>query len=192
MGKRVTGGWLLLSLLVSGLVSPTLFAADDIVVTRPDGNPGSHLYLGVAAGYADYRETGDGDAGFSLSGGYRIDELLAVELGWMDLGDASKGDSKAEATALTAAVVGSLPLRTDLTAFARLGLAGWRYRLTEGGVRRDDSDTDLWFGIGLDYDVGAHSSVRFAGDFLFMSPELGGDRRDERILFFSVGFLYKP
>jgi len=118
MGKRVTGGWLLLSLLVSGLVSPTLFAADDIVVTRPDGNPGSH----------------DGDAGFSLSGGYRIDELLAVELGWMDLGDASKGDSKAEATALTAAVVGSLPLRTDLTAFARLGLAGWRYRLTEGGL----------------------------------------------------------
>ena len=188
-------GWIVLGLMVcavGGGFSAVLAADDGIVVSRPHQSFGSRLYLGAAAGYADYQEMEDGGAGFSVYGGYRLDELLAVELSWMDLGDASKGGKKVEVSALTAAVVGTWPLRTDLAAFARLGLAGWDYESSRGAGKEDDSGTDLWFGIGLDYDIGARSSVRFAGDLLFMEPELAAGQVDERIFFLSVGFVYRP
>ncbi len=184
----------ILSLVLSGAgLGSVVFAADDIVVSRPHQTAVSRLYLGAAAGYVDYREMKDGDAGFSLYGGYRLDEVLALEIGWSDLGNVNKGGDEVEISVASAAVVGSLPLRTDLTGFARLGLVGWNYELTRSGTKEKDSGTDLWFGLGLDYDIGGRSTVRFAADYLTMEPELSGiGQLDERLLFFSVGFVYKP
>ncbi len=189
--RRLANASILCGIVATGLMAP-VFAADDILVSTPHRDLLSRLYVGADVGYASYQEMDDGSAGFSLYGGYHLNEVLAIDLGWADLGDVTSGNKNGEVSVLYLDVMGKFPLQTDLTAFGKLGLAQWNYEGTQGTAKDSDSDIDVYFGIGMDYDVSGNSAVRFSADFFSIKPELFNTRQDsENIIFFSVGYVYK-
>ena len=190
--RRIVGASIFFGIAAAGLVAP-VSAADDILVSKPHRDLVSRFYIGADIGYASYREMDDGSAGYSLYGGYHLNEVLAIDLGWADLGDVTNRNKDAEVSALYLDVMGKFPLQTDLTLFGKLGLAKWNYDVTQGAAPDSDSDTDVYFGIGMDYDVSGNSAVRFSVDYFSIKPELFNIKQDdENIIFFSVGYVYKP
>ena len=175
--------------LTTAIATPA-FAAGDIVVSTPhrmSGNMASHLYFGAQLANANYEEADDSSAAFGLFGGYHLNEVLAIEAAYNDFGTAEKGGVKAEASALSLGMTGKLPIKTDLTLFGRVGLSAWDIDASVGSLKDSDSGTDVYFGIGADYDIGGTSAVRFSIDRYKMSGDI-----DEDVTSFAIGFIYKP
>lgn len=173
--------------LTTAIATPA-FAAGDITISKPhrmSSNMSSNLYAGAQLAYASYKEVDDNSAAFGLFGGFHLNEVLAVEAAYNDFGEAEKGGVKAEASAFSLGLLGKLPLKTDLTLFGRVGLAAWDIDISSGSV--SDSGTDVYFGIGADYDISGTAAVRFGID----TYSLNGDI-DEDITAFAIGFIFKP
>jgi OOP family OmpA-OmpF porin len=164
----------------------TALAADDITITRPEHSMASRLYLGASFGSAQYDNADDSSAAFSLFGGYHLNEVLALDLSYNDLGKAENGGVKTEASAFSLGVLGKLPLKNDLTLFGKVGLSSWDLDITPGP---SDSDIDVSYGLGADYDISGTTAVRFGVDFYSLN---GANNIDEDISVFSIGFVYKP
>jgi len=174
--------------LTSAIAAPT-FAAGDIIVSTPhrmSGNMASSLYFGAQLANASYKEADDSSAAIGLFGGYHLNEVLAVEAAYNDFGKAEKSGVKEEASAFSLGMLGKLPVKTDLTLFGKVGLSAWNNDIST--VSSSDSGTDVYFGIGADYDIGGRSAVRFGID----RYKMGGDAVDESITSFSIGFMYRP
>ena len=174
--------------ITTAIATPT-YAAGDIIVTTPHrmaGSMGSNLYIGAQLANASYKETDDSSAAFGLFGGFHLNEVLAVEAAYNDFGEAEKSGVKAEASAFSVGMVGKLPVKTDLTFFGTVGLSAWNIDISPGST--SDSSTDVYFGIGADYDIGGTSAVRFSVN----KYKMGGDKIDEDVTAFAIGFMYKP
>lgn len=165
-----------------------ILAAGDITVSTPHRMPGSmasNLYFGAQLANASYKEADDSSAAFGLFGGFHLNEVLAVEAAYNDFGEAKKGGTKAEASAFSLGMVGKLPIKTDLTLFGKVGLSAWDIDISPGSS--SDSGTDVYFGIGADYDISGTAAVRFGADRYSMNGDI-----DEDITSFSIGFIFKP
>ena len=174
----------LLRLFIAGVavISSTHVAADstvasDISVSRPTSG-GMGFYAGGSVGNANYNETDDSDIGFDLFAGFNLNEVLSVELGWANFGEADNAGT-IEVTALHAAIIGHLSLQNDLSVYGKLGISSWDADLTVGSVKESDSDTDVFFGLGVDYDITGKTSVRFGIDQYAID--------EEDITMYSVG-----
>jgi OOP family OmpA-OmpF porin len=166
--------------------------ADDIVVSKPQ-RMSTPMYIGVTLGSANYDEFDDSSIAYGVFGGFDINEILAINLGWSDFGEASSDGDKAEVSAFHLSLLGKLPVRTDITLFGRIGLAKWDLDATLGGQSDGDSDADIFYGVGVDYDITGQSSVRFGLDFYNLKPTLSDiTQEEETISVFSVGFMFKP
>lgn len=183
--KRATLAASLCGACTLGAASAPTLAADDILISRPHSSMASNLYLGASFGNARYDKADDSSAAFALFGGYQLNEVLSLDLGYTDLGKAEKGGNKSEASAFSLGVLGRLPVKTDLTLFGKVGLSSWNLDLTPGS---SDSDIDVSYGLGADYDISGSTAVRFGVDFYSLS----GSKIDENINVFSIGFVYKP
>jgi len=173
--------------ITSAIATPT-FAADDITISTPhrmSGGMASNLYFGVQLANANYDEVDDSSAAFGLFGGFHLNEVLSIEAAYNDFGKAEKAGLKAEASALSLGMVGKLPIKTDFTLFGKVGLAAWDVDVSPGSF--SDSGTDVYFGIGADYDISGTAAVRFGIDKYTMSGDI-----DEDVTSFSIGFMYKP
>lgn len=175
--KRFTLFLLLCGGLVtsSQLVAGGLGIASDISVSRPQSGLGG-FYLGGSIGNASYDKIDDSDIGFDLFGGLNFNEILSAEFGWISLGKAEKGAQaskvSSKVTALHAAILGNVALQNDLGAFGKLGIAIWDADTTSlGSNSKSDSGTDVFFGFGLDYQIGGSTSVRFGVDFYAIDEE---------------------
>jgi len=162
-------------------------AQDDIIVTKSGIGSGFKPYVGLGIGNASYDKAGNDDMSLGLFGGLNLNEVLAVELSWNNFGDGGNSSAKSEASAIGAAIVGNLPLGSEVTGFAQLGLSRWN--IDAGSV--DDSGTDVFYGIGIDYTVGGNSAVRFVYNVYPMDAEFSGVSVSEQVDVFSVGFLYR-
>lgn len=172
--------------IITSIATPT-FAADDITIITPhrmSGSMTSNLYFGAQLANANYEEADDSSAAFGFFGGFHLNEVLAIEAAYNDFGKAEKGGIKAEASAISLGMVGKLPIKTDFTLFGKVGLAAWDIDVSPGSF--SDSGTDVYFGIGADYDISGTAAVRFGIDQYTM----GGDT-DEDITSFAIGFIYK-
>ena len=172
--------------ITSAIATPT-FAAGDITISTPhrmSSGMSSNLYFGVQLANASYKEIDDSSAAFGLFGGFHLNEVLSIEAAYNDFGKAEKGGAKEEASALSLGMVGKLPIKTDFTLFGKVGLAAWDIDASPGSL--SDSGTDVYFGIGADYDISGTAAVRFGIDQYTM----GGDF-DEDITSFAIGFIYK-
>lgn len=176
------------ALCVASAIATPAFAAGDITISTPHRMPGSmasNLYFGAQLANANYKEADDSSAAFGLFGGYHLNEVLAVEAAYNDFGKAEKGSAKAEASAFSLGMVGKLPIKTDLTLFGKVGLSNWNIDFSPASS--SDSGTDVFFGIGADYDISGSSAVRFGVDRYAMNGDV-----DEKITAFSIGFIFKP
>ncbi|MCF6236774.1 MAG: porin family protein [Gammaproteobacteria bacterium] len=170
------------------LASPVINAADsDIVTSHSKIGQGFAPYLGVNLGSAKYDLANDSSPSFSIFGGLKLNELLSIELGFVDFGDVDAVSVKSEASTLYGSVVANADLSNELTAFVQIGLANWDYDV--GAV--NDSSVDVFFGGGLNYEVGRNLTARFAIQKFSMDAKISNTAVDEDILNVNFGLLYQ-
>lgn len=97
------------------------------------------FYAGLDAGQTDVGS--QDDTGFKIFGGYQFHRNVAAELGYGVLFD----KSGVELTSLEVVAVGIYPLANQFSLLGKLGLA-----MIEAKPGNDD--TELTFGIGVQYD----------------------------------------
>lgn len=200
MKKIVTAGFLsgIIGLGIIADASSPVFAADNISIHRPHSmtsNLGSNFYVGANLGYSKYQEIDDSAASYGLFGGYNVNEILAIDIGWTNLGEASDSDARADTSLFQLGMLGKVPVRTDLTLFGKVGLAMWDYDLSQP-FSDSDSSTDAYIGFGADYSINGRSAVRFGLDFYSMNLDLSNGLSSfsdtENVSEFSIGILFKP
>jgi|SRR5687767_11138706 len=108
------------------------------------------FYIGADVGQTDVGS--DDDIGFKLFGGYQFHRNIAAELGYGLLYD--KGG--VDLTSLEALAVGIFPIANQISFLAKLGIA----RLEADGPGGSGDETELTYGIGLQYDVTPNIGVR--------------------------------
>lgn len=97
--------------------------------------------------------------------GVRLHRYLAIEAGWVDIGEIDaliptitpdaqleQVPTTLETSGVEVNVVGIWPVNRDFEVFGKLGLISWDSDLTAGGVGAAGSDgQDLAYGLGADY-----------------------------------------
>ena len=109
------------------------------------------LYLGGGVGVND-----DTESTWRLFGGYRVNRNAAVELGYADLSEATIGGNTANADAWELSGLGMVPLGERFSAYGRLGF--YRAEARGGGI--SETNIDLTFGLGAQYEVNRNVGVR--------------------------------
>lgn len=179
MNKKLIGVALATTALQGAIAFADVAAiSDDIRVSRSQPST-EGFYVGASIGNASYDDVDESDVGFNVFAGIDVNEILSAELGWASFGEAEGNTATAEVTAFHLAIVGSVALQNNLNAFGKLGMARWDADVRQGPVSSSDNGTDVFFGIGVDYQIGAGSFVRFGADFY------GVD--DEDVTFIGVG-----
>lgn len=117
--------------------------------------------FGLGAGRAtvemdDYDLEGDSTA-WEVFGGWEFNRYIAIELGYLDAGTADDEMEgvrfEADATAIAASIVGSLPIGDTFSLFGRAGYLHWEseQRATDGelSASADFDGNDPFFGAGI-------------------------------------------
>lgn len=198
---------LLAAILGSGLAVSQAAMAQD-----------GQFYLGIAFGQTDLDVSeseltaalNDGslsspdfdneDSSLKLLGGYAFNENIALEAGYIDLGEydysaTSDGSGVYAPGALTVDteldamflnVKGSIPISQIFALSAKAGVFSWEIEAKAanggGSARVDDDGNDLFFGVGASARLGGN----FAIDLDFERYDLDGDDLDV----LSLGFRY--
>ncbi len=152
----------------------------------------------VDAGFSSAAVTMEqGSTSFKILGGYQVNQNLAFEGYYADLGKydftlfttgptlSGKGD--VSLTGFGVDVLGILPLDASNSVFARIGLFGWdskgTFAITGGGsFSESDSGTDLKFGLGYDWKITQKLLLRTEWEYY---------KFDSAISVFSAGFAYR-
>jgi OOP family OmpA-OmpF porin len=154
-----------------GLTAFAAFALTGALAAQADTQPG--FYVGAGVGTTKVSDnsfdgTGidDSDTGFKIFGGYDFNQNIAVEVSYLDLGEASASDAgdslSVGVTALTAAAVGRLPLSDMFALYGKLGYASYDVKVHVniagfGSGSGSDSNSDLFYGVG--------GALSFGGNF---------------------------
>lgn len=133
--------------------------------------------------------------GFKLIGGYKLNPNAAVEIGYVDFGEAKSGYYGSRLTVKTSAIYAGMALRADLAAgfggVLRLGLANVDTEVSlrsgyYGSGSDSESSISLLFGAGLEYQL--TKDLRLTGALDFSTNEYEGESGTVRLL--SVGLKY--
>lgn len=153
------------------------------------------FYLGASAGQSDIDEsiaggfitsgTVDGkDSGTKLYGGLRFGPNFALELAWVDLGQASySGDffgspvtnGKVKVSGFNTSAVGLYPVKANFELFAKAGLFAWEAKASDitGGVpfSAKGDDVTLSLGIGANYYFTKNVGARIEWEHFDLDPD---------------------
>ncbi len=132
----------------------------------------------------------DEDTGFKIFGGYNVNQNLAVEVGYVDLGEitASGGGAtvRADIDGFQVAAVGILPLNPQFSVFGKIGLLLWDVSASASGpggfASVSDDGTDLMFGVGGSWNFLPQLSLRAEWERFDV---------DEDADMFSVSIVYR-
>jgi OOP family OmpA-OmpF porin len=150
--------------LAAGLLSMSIATA---VHAESDGNRGLMIGAGLYYGLVDDKIDSDFDfsdvkiddssAAYNFMAGYRLNNWLAVDGGYWNLGDYTSdrlpvtGDKvKTEVSAWTLGGIASVPLWI-LDVYGRAGVAWWETNTKNG---EDDDATDWYYGLGAALNLG--------------------------------------
>ena len=152
----------------------------------------SSVYLGGTLGEAELKDACQGlascddkDTAWRILGGYQFNRHFAAEVGYHDLGEASAPGGRAEATAWELVGIGTLPLASQLSLYGKLGV--YRGELEAAGI--EESNTDLTYGLGVQYDFAKAIGVR--GEWQRYEKLGGGALVETDADVLSVGVLYR-
>jgi OOP family OmpA-OmpF porin len=153
----------------------------------------SPWYIGASLGQSELKDACTGvpscdekDTAFRILGGYQINRTWAVEVGFADLGKASDPTGEIKGNAWEIVGVGSFPVANQFSVYGKLGF--FRGELKGGGLK--ETNTDLTYGAGVQYDFARNIGVR--GEWQRYTSlgggAFGGDT-DADVL--SIGVVYK-
>lgn len=117
-------------------------------------------FIEVSAGYSSVdlpaiagTTQDDNSTAFSIGGGYRFNKMIAAEVGYTDLGEASY--SVAGTTIATADAKGwyagprlTFAVTDKLDAYARAGVFFWEAEASALGITVSDDGSDAYYGLG--------------------------------------------
>jgi OOP family OmpA-OmpF porin len=134
----------------------------------------SSVYVGADIGQSKFRDgcgitanCDDSDTSWGVFLGYNFTPYLGAELGYHDFGSISAPGASVDAQAFELVGVGRLPITQRFSAYGKLG--GYRGELK--GLGESEKNTDLTYGLGLQYDFTPHLAMR--GEWQ-RYPNLGG------------------
>jgi len=155
------------------LISAFLFSLFSSVISAEALDKPWYIGAGVGQSEADDACSGvsncdDTDTGWKLFGGYRFTQYVAIEAGYVDLGEYSGSSggisASAEVTGVTAHVVGTLPLHERFSLIGRLGTiyADVDAKASGFGVSVDEDDQFFAFaaGVGAEVNITDQFSLR--------------------------------
>jgi OmpA-OmpF porin, OOP family len=152
----------------------------------------SSAYIGGTIGQAESKDGCSGipncdekDTAWRILGGYQFNRHFAAELGYYDLGEASAPSGAIEGTIWEAVGIGSFPIFDKLSVYGKLGL----YRGELEGAAVKETNEDLTYGVGLQYDFLRNLGVR--GEWQRYSKMGGGALVETDVDVLSVGVIYR-
>jgi OOP family OmpA-OmpF porin len=189
-------------LAVIGLASALLF-------TGPTFAQNGAFYVGGSIGQTDVKDgcTGisdipglscdDEDTSWKIFGGYQFNRNFALEVGYVDLGEVTANglgvNASIEATGFELVGVGMLPLGNNFSLYGKIGLyrADTKAEATAGAfsLREEESNTDLTFGIGAQFDLSKQFAIR--AEWQRYQDVGGGDIGESDIDVISIGALFR-
>lgn len=184
MTRQLTGFFAAMVMLFSFVAGA---AESDIVISHSKAGSGMAPYIGINLGSANYDLANDSSPSYSVFGGVALNDLLAIELGFVDFGDVDATSVKSEASAVHGSAVANVGLSNELSAFVQVGLASWNY---DSGAA-SDSSIDVFFGGGLNYEVKRNLAARFTVQRFAIDAKIENTTVDETILNVSLGVLYR-
>jgi OOP family OmpA-OmpF porin len=106
----------------------------------------------------------DKDTGFKFFGGARVNPNLALELGWVDLGEVTAtgpgGTARIAVDGLQFSVLGIAPVNERFHLFGKFGLYLWDASVAAPGLALTEDGTDIVFGFGLGWSMTDHVQLR--------------------------------
>ena len=178
------------------------------------------FYIGANIGQASYDTTlsdfdslqdgslfaaslDDSDTSISLTFGYQLNPNLALEGGFIDLGElvvsatsngggtlyaAGPVTAKISADGLFFDVKGLLPLNEKFSLYGKLGLLKWSEDAVlsdvTGSLSGDDDGTDIFFGVGASFNI--TNSIALNADF--SRYQIDEDSTDVDVLSLGIQF----
>jgi OmpA-OmpF porin, OOP family len=135
-------------------IGGALLGAALLATTTPALSGG---YIGLGIGKVDLDIPFFEDPrGWEIIGGYEFNRNFAVEVTYLDIGDASDNIPPAwiiSGNTLTFGALGKLPVTPELELFVKGGLHMWDLELREEGWGKigEADGTDIFFGFGANY-----------------------------------------
>ena len=122
-----------------------------VLPTHAAGN----WYLGgaVTQTFVDENGIDDDDTGGKVFGGYRFNDYFAVEASYYDFGKLDEGVNQLDIDGGSLSIIGSIPVAERFSIFGKVGIHDWDVEVSGPVTSRfsDDSDTDAFYGIGVEY-----------------------------------------
>lgn len=142
-------------------IIPVLFLSAFLIPTLANAQG----YIGGSIGQSDYEDE-ETDTGFKIYGGYKVNQNFAIEGGYTDLGKISDGSASFSVDGLEIAAVGMLPVNPQFDVFGKVGLFLANTEASVAGLGSvDDDSNDIFFGLGVAYQVNQQVSIRGTYDF---------------------------
>lgn len=178
-----------------------------ITSVSADNNLSVELLVGSAEQEGDFEgcsgvgcETGDSDTSFGIRVSYKLNANFATEVSYHDYGNPSESYISGgqfrddyDSTGYSAGIKGILPLGNGFELNARIGAArvSSDYRFTQPCCRTsfDDDATDVYYGVGIQKDLGNEYFVGLEYTVFEAEFDAGGTDYDLEIknISFSVG-----
>jgi len=161
----------------TGIVAAVAFPAAGIAQTSTADR---HWYVGGHFGRADWDRANDEDTSIRLLGGYQVNQNIAAEFGYIDLGSVSGGSAKGKAFDLVG--VGTIPVGNRFGVYGKLGFAWSEVK----GFGQNESGLELTYGVGASFDFSP--TVAFRGEWQ-KYPDAGDGATDIDVL--SIGVVFR-
>ena len=152
----------------------------------------SSVYLGATLGQSDFKDGCNGlsdcdnkDTAWRLLGGSRFNQYFSAELGYHDLGEVSGSGASVQGNAWELVGIGAYPVYDKFSVYGKLG--GYRGELKGNGA--SETNTDLTYGLGLQYDVLKNVGIR--GEWQRYNKMGGGDTQETDVDVLSLGAVYR-
>jgi len=156
----------LIAVVAAGIFSTNVFAVQPYIQAQ----------VGQSKIDPGYSVSDDKDTYLGFGVGFGVNENLAFEVGYKDFGEAkdkyvctdgftrTNCTDSVEATAISFAAVGILPLGSSAKVFAKLGLDMWKGKAKfeadgYGSDSEDDDGTDLFYSVGAAFDVTSSTDI---------------------------------
>ena len=149
-----------------------LFAASLGSASIATANAGD-AYAGISVGNASPDSSGfDSAIGWKIFGGYKLNEILAVEGGYTSFDEMDSprvfggmfgvSSSSVEPTGFEVAAVGNFPINSQLSLFGKVGLLAWDIEtsVSDSAGSFSDTGTDVFFGLGGQYEISGNLALR--------------------------------
>lgn len=121
------------------------------------------VYVGGAFGTSTFKDACNGiancdksDTTFGLFAGYQFNRNFAAELGYHDLGSATAPGGTYDGTAWELVGIGAWPFTEQFSVYGKLG--GYRGEVKSVGL--SETNTDLTYGLGAQYDLNRNLGLR--------------------------------